>query len=198
MLVGFDMKKLEQPDNIAVVLPRPKRDRYKGGMPLHAEEIIIKEACKILGMKRAEILSVFCGMCKYGVRVDINPKVNPHYVGDVHKLSEFLPEYKYDIILADPPYSNEEAEQLYGDFYGSKFPPLKYKKWVKECDKYLKEGGLLIIYHSLILPNPEKGKYRIVKRLFIAGGPWHSLRACIFYRKSGEKKEETCQTLITV
>ena len=146
-------------------------------MPLHAEEWLIKEACEILDLKRAEILSVFCGMCEYGVRVDIKPEVNPHYIGDVHKLSEFLPEKLYDIILADPPYSTEESKEIYGT------GKLSYRTWTKECDKYLRDGGLFIIYHKFLVPNPDPTKYEVVKRVAIFNRVWHLPRVAVYFRK---------------
>ena len=53
-----------------------------------------------------------------GFRVDINPEVNPDLVCDVHELSMYL-DTKFDIIFADPPYSDEEAKEIYARHFGS-------------------------------------------------------------------------------
>ena len=45
-----------------------------------------------------------------GDTVDINPKLKPTYVDDAQTL-ERVPVDKYDLILADPPYSVEDAER---------------------------------------------------------------------------------------
>jgi len=169
-----------QDKNIAWYLPRPKPDHYKGGMPLYAEEWLIKLAREILGQPQASVLNVFCGMNKIGVRVDLNPEVNPEYKGDIHKLSEFMDNIvKFDIIFADPPYSDEETKQL----YGGHLPKLNYGKWTKECTKFLNPGGLLIIYHKQIPANPNPEVYSVVKRVFIGNRIWHLPRVAIFFQK---------------
>jgi hypothetical protein len=167
-----------QDKNICWYLPRPKPDHYKGGMPLYAEEWIIKLAKDILNQNGdAKILNVFCGMNKMGVRVDLNPEVKPDYLGDVHKLSEFLPVDLYDIIFGDPPYSTDESKELYGT------GPLKYKRWTAECDKYLRPGGLLIVYHKLFPANPNPEKYVAIKRVSILNRTWHLPRVAVFFQK---------------
>jgi len=169
-----------QDKNIAWYLPRPKPDHYKGGMPLYAEEWLIQLAKYILQTNYPRTLNVFCGMNKFGCRVDLNPEVKPDYLGDVHKLSEFLPlDHPFDIILADPPYSDEETKQLYGDH----LPKLNYKKWTSECDKFLKPGGLLIVYHKQVPANPNPEKYSVVKRVFIGNRIWHLPRVAIYFQK---------------
>jgi hypothetical protein len=70
-----------QNKNIAWFLPRPKPDRYKGGMPLYCEEWLIELAKEILQNENPDILNVFCGMNKIGTRIDINPEVKPDWFG---------------------------------------------------------------------------------------------------------------------
>lgn len=169
-------KSLVQQKNIAWFLPRPKKDRYKGGMPLYAEEWMFDVAKDILEKENLDILNVFCGMNTIGVRVDIKPEVKPDILCDIHELSKFL-DKKFDVIFADPPYSTEEARDIYGT------PPLKYKKWTAECDKLLKPGGLLIVYHKYVMPNPDPTKYEVVKRVFIGNRTYHLPRVAIYFRK---------------
>ncbi len=169
-------KSIIQQRNLAWFLPRPKRDHYKGGMPLYAEGWLIDLANDILG-KKGTVLNLFCGMNKFGTRVDIKSEVNPHFQGDAHKLSSFLPKKEYDVILADPPYSDEEAKELYDT------PKLNYKKWTSEAEKYLKSGGLLIVYHKYVMPNPNPDKFQVVKRVFIGNRAYHLPRVAIYFRK---------------
>ena len=168
--------------NLAWWLPRPNKNKYKGGMPLYCEDWLIKLAKDILHIWNPKILNVFCGACRYGLRVDINPKAKPDLLYDIHNLSEKLEAKSFDIILADPPYSNQEAKDLYNT------PKLKYKIWTKECDKLLKVGGLFIIYHSRFMPPPIKQDYKTVKRVFVAGIPNHPPRIAIYYMKKIKKK----------
>lgn len=89
--------------NIAWYLPRPKPDRYKGGMPLHAEEWLIDLGKDILGVvdEDLRLLNLFCGMNKYGYRIDIKPEVNPDLVCDAHEFAE-----KLSIVLTESNYAN--------------------------------------------------------------------------------------------
>jgi hypothetical protein len=165
-----------QNKNIAWFLPRPKPDRYKGGMPLYAEEWLLDLARDILDNPNAKVLNLFCGMNKQGVRVDLNPDVNPDYVCDAHVITTVLQD-EFDIILADPPYSDKEAEELYGT------PPLKYKRWTNEATKLLKFGGLFIVYHKYVMPNPNPEIYKVDKRVFIGNRTYHVPRVAIFFRR---------------
>lgn len=168
-----------QKKNLAWILPRPKPDHYKGGMPLYCEEWLLELAKDILDNQDPNILNLFCGMNKYGLRVDLNEEVKPDYLCDAHYVSQVLYPSKFDIILADPPYSTEEAKELYGT------PPLKYKVWTNECDKLLRSGGLLIVYHKYLMSNPNPEKYIVVKRVFIGGRPYHLPRVAIYFQKKG-------------
>lgn len=174
-----------QEKNRAWYLPRPKADRYKGGMPLHCEEWLIQEAEEILkkGLKEENILNLFCGMGSHGYRIDIKPEVKPDLIADAHDFVRKVPfgisrqEWKFDLIIADPPYSAEESKELYGT--GS----LSYKKWTKEADRVLKKGGLLCVYHKYIMPNPDPSKYEVVRRVFVGSRTYHLPRVAIFFRK---------------
>ncbi len=169
-----------QKKNIAWFLPRPKRDHYKGGMPLYCEEWLLELAGDILGLdwKKMRLLNLFCGMNKYGMRVDIKKEVKPNVLADVHNISKNDKIVgKFAVILADPPYSTEEAKELYGT------PKLNYKKWTAECDKLLGKGGILIVYHKYIMPNPNPEKYKVVKRVFVGNRTYHLSRVAVYFRK---------------
>ena len=112
-----------------------------------------------------------------GTRVDIKPEVKPDIVADAHEISNHFPANSFDIILADPPYSNEEAKELYGT------PPLKYKQWTAECDKILRKGGIFIVYHKYIMPNPNPKKYEVEKRVFLGNRVYHLPRVAVYFRK---------------
>jgi 16S rRNA G966 N2-methylase RsmD len=166
-----------QQKNMAWFLPRPKPDHYKGGLPLHCEKWLLLLAKNILQMADPFICNVFCGMNTEGIRVDIKEEVNPDICCDVHQLSHFV-EGPFDIILADPPYSNKEAEEIYGT------PKLRYKEWAAECDKVLRPGGLLIVYHKYVMPNPNPKKYSVAKRVFIGNRSYHIPRVAIYFIKN--------------
>ena len=170
-------KSLTQDKNVAWFLPRPKPDHYKGGMPLYAEDWLLELARDILGCQNPKILNLFCGMNKQGFRVDINPEVKPDLICDAHKLSSVLTD-KFDIILTDPPYSGQEAQDLYNTHI-----KLNYGKWTAECEKVLKPGGILIVYHKFVVPNPDPEKFIVVKRVFIGNRVWHLPRVAIYFQR---------------
>ena len=177
LIMGY--KSETQNKNLAWILPRPKPDHYKGGMPLYCEDWLLELAKDIIDPNAVhlDILNLFCGMNKHGFRVDLSNEVKPDLLCDAHKVSQYI-DKQFDIILADPPYSTEEAKELYGT------PPLKYKVWTNECDKLLRDGGLLIIYHKYLMPNPNPKKYKVIKRVFIGGRPYHLPRVAIFFKKT--------------
>jgi len=174
-------RSITQTKNVAWFLPRPKPDHYKGGMPLYCEEWLLDLASDILDKSQddCQVLNLFCGMNKRGYRVDISEKVSPDLLCDAHNLIDKLPsEHKqFDIILADPPYSNEEATQLYGT------PKLNYNKWTEQCSQILVSGGLLIVYHKFVMPNPDPEQYVVVKRVFIGNRTRHLPRVAIYFQK---------------
>jgi hypothetical protein len=139
---------ITQQKNLAWILPRPKKDHYKGGMPLHCEEWLLDLAKDLLHQRQIKLLNLFCGMNSYGLRVDIKSEVNPDVCCDAHLLTQYIKD-TFDVILADPPYSNEEAQKLYGT------PKLHYKDWAHECEQLLRPGGILIVYHKYVMPNPN-------------------------------------------
>lgn len=164
-----------QSKNIAWFLPRPKPDKYKGGMPLYAEDWIIQLSKDILNKQDATILNLFCGMNKQGFRVDIKTEVKPDLVCDIHEITKHINK-KFDIILADPPYSDKEAKEIYNT------PKLNYKKWTSEAEQLLSPNGLLIIYHKYIMPNPNPDKFYVIKRVFIGNRVYHLPRVAIYFR----------------
>jgi hypothetical protein len=179
-----------QQKNIAWFLPRPDKSKYKGGMPLYCEDWLVALAKDILQKQTIDLCSLFCGMCKFGFRIDINPDVSPDLLADAHSFSQLLNGRTFDVILADPPYSDEEALQLY-----NQHQHLTYRKWTAECDKVLKEGGLLIVYHKLIKPNPDPTKYKVVKRVFIGTRQNHQPRVAVYFQKQQKDEKKSDQQL---
>lgn len=161
--------------NIAWFLPRPKPDKYKGGMPLYAERWCLQLARDMLDNQNAKILNLFCGMNVEGFRVDIKPDVKPDLICDAHNISNCI-KTRFDIIFADPPYSNDEAKKLYGT------PKLNYKKWTAEAISLLKENGILIVYHKHVMPNPNPEKLFIIKRVFIGNRIYHTPRIALYFQ----------------
>jgi hypothetical protein len=166
-----------QEKNMAWFLPRPNTNHYKGGMPLYAEGWLLELAKDILEAPNASILNLFCGMNKQGVRVDLKENVTPDILADAHDFAKYFPFRKFDIVLADPPYSDEESSDLYGT------PKINYKKWTSEVTKILGPRGILIVYHKYVMPNPDPNIYEVVKRVFIGNRIYHLPRVAIYFQK---------------
>ena len=151
------------------VLPRPRKDYYVGGFPLHFE----KKLWRLLG-EPEKVLHPFGGLSEIGDSVDLNETTAPTWVGDAHDL-HWIEDNTYDLVLLDPPYSDDESAELYGT------PKLKYGKFVSEAVRVCKEGGHVAIYHKVMKPRPEG--CRLVRRVVVLTRVNHAARICMVYRK---------------
>ncbi len=151
------------------VLPRPRPDAYVGSFPLHFE----RKLWRLLG-EPEKVLHPFGGLCEIGDSVDLNETTAPTWVGDAHDL-HWIADDTYDLVVLDPPYSNEEAEVLYGT------PKLRYGKFIAEAVRVCKPGGHVAIYHKVMKPRPEG--CRLVHRVVVLTRVNHSARICMIFRK---------------
>lgn len=154
------------------VLPRPRKNKYRGGFPLHFEKKLIRN----LGMNEKEkdkILHPFGGASEFGIRCDLNANTNPDYVCDAHELP--LESNSYELVILDPPYNDEESKKLYGT------GKLHYKKYISEAVRVCKVGGYIAMYHWVMTPRPEGTKYH--KRIVILTRTWHRPRVCCVFQK---------------
>ncbi len=85
------------------------KSAYYGGYPAGYLRRI-----RALFPDKRRVLHLFSGKVDLGAlpgdTVDINPKLKPTYIDDAQKLSA-VPLESYDLVLADPPYSVEDAER---------------------------------------------------------------------------------------
>jgi hypothetical protein len=68
---------------------------------------------------------------------DINPETNPNRVGSANRLSEYFPQVKFDLILADPPYDKANAK-IYG------YPMPNIPKVFREMRKVVNKDALVV------------------------------------------------------
>jgi len=148
-------------------------------MPLWCEDWLIQLATSCLGTCEPKILQPFAGSAKYGLKIDLRASINPDIIADAHSLP--LRPSLFDIVLCDPPYSDEESRLKYGT------PPLRFRRWSREAERVLDAGGVLILYHKVMLPNPDPSKLSLIKRVFIGNRTWHALRVALLFQK--EKDE---------
>jgi SAM-dependent methyltransferase len=153
---------------IVWTLPRPPKSRYKGGFPLYFEENLVR----LLGYPE-RILHPFGGMAETGVRVDLNPAVEPDVLADAHELP--FEDGSFDCVILDPPYSDEEAADLY------QTPPLRRAEYTREAVRVLREGGFLCVYTDREPARPPRCNH--TARIVVILRPHHSPRICGVFQK---------------
>jgi hypothetical protein len=155
------------------VLPRPRKNKYRGGFPLHFE----RKLWRLLNCPRL-VLHPFGGAAEIGLRVDLNEDTNPDYIGDAHNMHWFEDNLFHFVIL-DPPYNEQQSKELYGT------PKPRYKDYVSEAVRVCKIGGYVAIYHWVMTPRPKGTKFE--RRIVILTRVWHRPRVCCVYRKESIK-----------
>ena len=161
-------------ENLAWVLPRPSKSKYIGGFPLHFEKKLLRELD--ISPETHKILHPFGGKAEFGIRLDLNKDVSPDIIADAHILP--FEDNSFDIVICDPPYNEEYAKRLYN------LPKPKFKTWVTESVRVLKENGYLVLYHFLALPSVENTL--LEKRIFLETRVWHKLRCVHINKKNTE------------
>lgn len=149
-------------------LPRPPRSRYKGGFPLYFEQNLVQ----LLGYPE-RILHPFGGMAETGTRVDLNPTVHPDVVADAHELP--FEDESFDLVILDPPYSDEEALELY------ETPKLRKGDYTREAVRVLREGGWLVVYTDREPTRPPRCNHAL--RIVVVLRPSHRPRIAGVFQK---------------
>ena len=153
---------------IVWTLPRPPKSRYKGGFPLYFEQNLVQ----LLGYPE-RVLHPFGGMAELGTRVDLNGDLEPDYVADAHDLP--FQDESFDCVILDPPYSDEEAAELYAS------PPLRRAEYTREAVRVLREGGWLVIYTDREPARPPRCNHAM--RIMVVLRPNHRPRICGIFQK---------------
>lgn len=160
-------------ESVAWVLPRPRRaNKYIGCFPEHFE----KRLLRMLNVEvdKFKVLHPFGGKAEYGLRVDIKADVVPEVRADAHLLP--FKDNIFNVVILDPPYNEEYSKRL----YGTKKP--RFKTFVTEAVRVLKEEGYLVVYHYLATPRIENTV--LVKRIFLETRVWHKLRCIHIHQKN--------------
>lgn len=128
-------------------------------------------------IKNDEILHLFSGSLgdeEKGDKFDINPSLNPTFVGNAENLSKIVTK-KYKLILADPPYTQEDAEH-----YGT--PMVSRNKVVKECVEIMEKGSFLV-WLDQAYPMFSKEVLQLVGTIGIIRSTNHRFRFSLIWEK---------------
>jgi hypothetical protein len=109
-----------------------------------------------------------------GDTVDINPTLNPTYVADAHTLAD-VPVEKYDLILADPSYSAEDA-----DHYGT--PLVDRNKVVRVLAERMRPGAHLA-WLDQAQPMYRKDALKPEAAIGIVRSTMHRYRCLLVWRR---------------
>lgn len=109
-----------------------------GGYPIR----FLEKAYEWLGVTDPDKVLHLCGgSMQRGITVDIRVEMCPTVVADVRNTP--FEDESFDWIMADPPYSEEYAENLYGT--GKHYP--KPGQILKEASRLLRPGGYVGLLH---------------------------------------------------
>lgn len=137
-----------------------------GGFPIH----FLPKAFESLGVKDPDKVLYMCsGSMKKGITVDIRSEKNPKIVADCRSIP--LPDESIDWIIADPPYSEAWANNL----YNTKDSYPKPSEILKEAIRLLKAGGRVGLLHFQV-PMFRK-PLKLIKVYGITTGLGYNIRA---------------------
>jgi len=149
------------------------KSSYYGGYP-HG----YLKRIKALFPDKQNILHLFSGQVDQsimnGKTIDINPDRNADYIGNAECLSEFIFD-KFDLILADPPYSIEDCEH-----YGTVM--VKRNTVLKQCVKVLDDCGH-IVWLDQVLPQYRKRELKTVGYIGMVKSTNHRFRIITIFEK---------------
>lgn len=124
------------------------KSAYYGGYPAGYLRRV-----KALFPDKRKVLHLFSGMVDVsafpGDRVDINPALAPTYVDDAQSL-QCVPLEEYDLVLADPPYSVEDAERY-------RTTMIKRNKVMKALERL--PAGAHVVWLDQVLPMYRKNRF---------------------------------------
>ena len=144
-----------------------------GGYPLG----FLRRAAEIMEITDPHaVLHVCSGSMKVGVCVDVRGHLIPTVIADGCHLPFRSNTFQW--VMADPPYSREYAQNLYGT--GAQYPDPH--QLADECLRVLQPNGRLGFMHHIIPKFHKPGK--ILKVYAISQGPGYNIRAWTVFTKS--------------
>lgn len=131
---------------------------------------------KSLFPDKTKVLHLFSGSVKDPGAITFDLVQPADVQGDAHELSSYFARESFDLILADPPYSQEDANR-----YGT--PTVNRNKVLKECVPILISGGF-ICWLDMILPMYRKREVSLVGTIGIIRSTNHRFRVVSIFQKT--------------
>lgn len=148
------------------------KSEYYGGYPAGYLRRI-----RALFPEKQQVLHLFSGKVDLdafpGDTVDINPELTPTYVDDAQRL-ECVPLGQYDLVLADPPYSADDAER-----YGT---TMVKRNTVLAALRGLSPGAH-IVWLDQVLPMYRKDTFAIEAVIGMVKSTNHRFRMVTIFRR---------------
>lgn len=149
------------------------RSGYYGGYP----DGYLKRIRALFPDKK-RVLHLFSGKVDLSIlpgdTVDINPDLEPTYVDDAQSLDN-VPVHRYDLILADPPYSVEDAERYQTTM-------VKRNKVMRALGKKTKPGTH-IVWLDQVLPMYRKADFRVIAYIGMVKSTNHRFRVVTIFER---------------
>lgn len=127
---------------------------------------------------RKRVLHVFSGKVDLatlpGDTVDINPEMKPTWIADAHDLSR-IPLDQYDLVMADPPYSVEDAERYQTTM-------VQRNVVIRSLAAGMKEGAH-VVWLDQVLPMYRKDEWAIDAVIGMVKSTNHRFRVTTIFRK---------------
>jgi hypothetical protein len=146
---------------------------YHGGYP----NTYLKRVKALFPDKR-DVLHVFSGKVDTtiipGHTVDLRPELTPTFLDDAQTL-EYVPLDTYDLILADPPYTGEDAEH-----YG--VPMVKRVRVMDVLSSRCRPGTHLVVLDQALW-NYRKDEWKVEAEIGICRSTNHRFRVMLVWRK---------------
>jgi hypothetical protein len=123
-------------------------------------------------------LHLFSGMVDRtiipGDTVDLNPALNPDYIDDAQSLTE-VPLEKYRFVMADPPYSVEDAERYQTNM-------VKRNKVMSALGARLQPGAY-VVWLDQVLPMYRKSEFSVEGLIGMCKSTNHRFRMVVIFKK---------------
>jgi hypothetical protein len=156
------------------------KSAYYGGYPAGYLRRI-----RALFPDKTRVLHLFSGKVDLqelpGDTVDINPELAPTYVDDAQRL-EKVPLADYDLVLADPPYSVEDAER---------YQTTMVKRNVVLSALQRLSPGAHVVWLDQVLPMYRKDAFHVEAVIGMVKSTNHRFRVITIFRRTGAVSRES-------